>query len=676
MEQEVEELRKKVAELEEKLDEQQTEERHILTQVPEPRALKKQSYEYVEGWNIVHMKNMNEALEIAQKCGHSQIVLVEANRQKMRTDLSAHLAYVCITCGQQTVFSTSSFCQEEPANYIVNKKFAAIGKSAFASLVNIVQEDNTILTVPQDKKISEKKPTFLFKLESYDDNSAQETEGEEVNPLEVDLPAQVKSEPFIKEEPEDYLDYLEPSISLTEGNTDDDDHNDDSEYEVKKEADGNMQEPQIDVSTITTNTPVLARATVQPNTQVMGGLVTPWPPHLLIKVHPSLFIRTTCSKIMLPPGLYGYKRNNGLQSIMSVKSDSGTFDVIESHYLMNQYEKEKDKNKKVDNIRWNTKVKKTYTSAHRKTPLQIYSQDCKLALANEGVPKEDWDKTIIDRWSSLPAEEKAVYNDRALHPNGKPSEPEVTPGKKEKKKTTSVPLPALKKFASEVAPGLKKKKPYLAKVENRGQLNKHILEKWMLLTDSEQTAYKLLAGMTADSPGMTTDDSSQKASPTQAQTNKTGPSPDSQNKPKVKKEVKDDSDEEYQPRPSKKRRRVEERKVSEEMNEPQGDPLDLEDEDIKKMLEQVKNGKKFSCDKCDFVTVHENSLWKHISSIHEGLRYQCDKCEKSYTDSSALLRHKKTVHYGVVYKCETCDKTFTEAGSLSRHKKNIHSSAN
>ena len=111
-------------------------------------------------------------------------------------------------------------------------------------------------------------------------------------------------------------------------------------------------------------------------------------------------------------------------------------------------------------------VKKTYTSAHRKTPLQIYSQDCKLALANEGVPKDDWDKTIIDRWSSLPAEEKAVYNDRALHPNGKPSEPEVTPGKKEKKKATSVPLPALKKFASEVAPGLKKKKPYLAKVEN------------------------------------------------------------------------------------------------------------------------------------------------------------------------------------------------------------------
>ena len=29
--------------------------------------------------------------EIAQKCGHSQIVLVEANRGRMRSDLSAHL---------------------------------------------------------------------------------------------------------------------------------------------------------------------------------------------------------------------------------------------------------------------------------------------------------------------------------------------------------------------------------------------------------------------------------------------------------------------------------------------------------------------------------------------------------------------------------------------------------
>ena len=89
-----------------------------------------------------------------------------------------------------------------------------------------------------------------------------------------------------------------------------------------------------------------------------------------------------------------------------------------------------------------------------------------MFLANAKVPKEDWDKHIIDMWARLPADEKAEYNDRALNPGGKPSEPEKPAVKGEKKKTTNIPLPALKKFASEVAPELKKKKPYLAKIEN------------------------------------------------------------------------------------------------------------------------------------------------------------------------------------------------------------------
>eukprot|EP00092_Neocalanus_flemingeri_P006542 GFUD01007052.1.p1 GENE.GFUD01007052.1~~GFUD01007052.1.p1 ORF type:complete len:560 (+),score=220.44 GFUD01007052.1:152-1831(+) len=559
MEQEIENLKKRVVDLEKKLAGKEFRTAAMDERVPEPKGLKKQEYEYVEGWKIVDMKIMNEALEIAQKCGHSQIVLVEANRQKMRADLSAHLAYVCITCGKQTVFSTSTYSQEEPPNYVVNKEFATLGKSAFSSLVNIIQEDETILPVPYDKKISDRRPTFLFKFEeSSDENSEGETEGDTVNPLEVDLPAEVKCEPDIgiKEEPEDYLeDYLEPSVSLTEEHTDDGD-NDDTSHKVKEENDESTEEsigPQIDVSTISTNTPTLAMSTVRANTEVMGGMVTPWPPHLLITVHPSLFIRTTCSKILLPPGLYNYQRNNGLQSIMSVKSDSGTFDSIESHYHMTQMtdEVEKTRGKKVDNIRWNTKVKKTYTSAHRKTPLQIYSQDCKKSLANEGIPKNEWDKHIIDRWARLPAEEKKEFNDRALNPNGKPSEPEETP--KEKKKTTNIPLPALKKFAAEVAPGLKKKKPYLAKVENRGQLNKHILERWMLLSVAEQTSYKLLAGMSVDSP---VPSPSQRPSQAQPNTAKTGPSQGGQNKPKIKQKDEEDSDEEYQPRPSKRRKPV------------------------------------------------------------------------------------------------------------------------
>merc|ERR1711970_1520992 len=112
-EQEVDVLKQKIAELEEKLARQEedgfnSDSHASLPSVSEPKIFKKQLYEYVEGWKLLDLKIMNEALEIAQKCGHSQVVLVEVNRTKVREGLAAHLAYVCITCGKQTIFSTSS----------------------------------------------------------------------------------------------------------------------------------------------------------------------------------------------------------------------------------------------------------------------------------------------------------------------------------------------------------------------------------------------------------------------------------------------------------------------------------------------------------------------------------------------------------------------------------------
>ena len=225
-------------------------------------------------------------------------------------------------------------------------------------MVRLVQEDKTTIPVPKDTKMLNRKPTFCFKFE----NSEMENIGGETEHVDVDCPPVIKKEPVIKDEPEDYIeDYLEPSISITEGEASN--YDEDIRDNVKEEMDAvdPIQDPtdgpQIDVSTITTNTPFLAMSTVKPNTEVLGGSVTPWAPHLLIKVHPSLFIRTTCSKIMLPPGLYSYQRNNGIKSIMSVKADSGTFDSIESHYHMCKPTNfESETGKKVDNRRWNTKV--------------------------------------------------------------------------------------------------------------------------------------------------------------------------------------------------------------------------------------------------------------------------------------------------------------------------------
>jgi len=546
---EVENLRKNIKELEKKLAEKQINiEDEKLGSAPVPKVLQSPDYDYVEGWKMIDLKIMNEALEIAQKCGHSQIVLVEVNRTKVREGLASHLAYVCIACGRQTIFPTSSFSHEDPPNYEVNKQFSALGMATYNSMVTLVQNDKATITVPKDQKMLDSKPTFWFTYENLEDESTDR----ETEHVAIDCTPDIKKEPFVKVEPEDYMeDFLEPSISLTEEEPSN--YNNEVGLNIKEESEGvdpteNSEDPQIDVRTITTNTPLLALSTVKPNTEVMGGYVTPWAPNRLVKCQPSLFIRTTCSKIMLPPGLYRYKRNNGLQSFMSVRADSGTFDSIESHYLLmdrpTKFYNEKPQGKKVDNRRANTVVRKTYTSAHRKTGLQIFSEEVKKDLRAELVDKDDWSKETIDRWANLDPVLKKEYNDRALNPHGKSPEPE--PQTSTKKKSTNIPLPALKKFASEFAPGLKKNKPYLAKPENRGQLNKLLIEMWMALSPGEQMSYKLLAGMSVEETPRSEDTPNSESQPLPST---------SQRKGKIKiKKPDSDSDTEYTPRPSKRRR--------------------------------------------------------------------------------------------------------------------------
>ena len=123
---------------------------------------------------------------------------------------------------------------------------------------------------------------------------------------------------IVKEEPADSDDeYLEPAVSITQDDDDDDDEDEDEKVSVKVELEEGDHDidmsplsggPTIDVSTISSNTPQLALNTVRAGTPVMGGSVTPWPLGQIITAHPAHFIRTTCSKIFLPPGLYSYER--------------------------------------------------------------------------------------------------------------------------------------------------------------------------------------------------------------------------------------------------------------------------------------------------------------------------------------------------------------------------------
>ena len=85
----------------------------------------------------------------------------------------------------------------------------------------------------------------------------------------------VKEEPVDGEIPYMEENYLEPTVCLTES----------------EEVSGGLAS--VDPSTVTTNSPTLALATVPPDTPILGGRVTPHPTAQMITVNPSQFIRST-----------------------------------------------------------------------------------------------------------------------------------------------------------------------------------------------------------------------------------------------------------------------------------------------------------------------------------------------------------------------------------------------
>ena len=125
----------------------------------------------------------------------------------------------------------------------------------------------------------------------------------------------------VKQEPDDLdeeaEDYLEPTVTITQDDEADpvisvkvelEEEEEDTNIDMTECQPTQASGPFIDVSTISSNTPQMALSTVREATPVMGGFVSPWPLGQMINVHPTLFIRTTCSKIFLPPGLYTYER--------------------------------------------------------------------------------------------------------------------------------------------------------------------------------------------------------------------------------------------------------------------------------------------------------------------------------------------------------------------------------
>ena len=114
------------------------------------------------------------------------------------------------------------------------------------------------------------------------------------------------------------------------------------------------------------------------------------------------------------------------------------------------------------------------------------------------------------KWAELSYDEKRSYYDRATAA----ASPIEGASSAKPKKTTNIPLPALKRFAATIASGLKEKQPHLAELQHvrfflhpsvicmlyrtcltvpffqRGQLNKIILKRWMALPEDEKEKFR------------------------------------------------------------------------------------------------------------------------------------------------------------------------------------------
>jgi len=189
MEKELEELKEKVSKLE----------RIILrdeggpapgsdSATPTPRVRDRPEYDQVDGWKLISLGALGQALERAQHCGHGQLVLVEVDRKLQRWGLAVVLGYVCKACGAQTLLPSSSFSRSV-GDYRVNSQFRqTLGQTAYTALASLLQEDISIQRLELQCRTGP--PSLLTQFsedplspEQPGEEERQHLPGEELQPL-------------------------------------------------------------------------------------------------------------------------------------------------------------------------------------------------------------------------------------------------------------------------------------------------------------------------------------------------------------------------------------------------------------------------------------------------------------------------------------------------------------
>ena len=93
--------------------------------------------------------------------------------------------------------------------------------------------------------------------------------------------------------------------------------------------------------------------------------------------------------------------------------------------------------------------------------LQLFTIDLQKQLGQKESKKGDFDTVVAMKWAELSYDEKRGYYDRATAAASPIEGASAKP-----KKTTNIPLPALKRFAATIASGLKEKQPHLAELQH------------------------------------------------------------------------------------------------------------------------------------------------------------------------------------------------------------------
>jgi len=412
--------------------------RDLLTGVNKPQLLKRNDYTVKKGFRLIDIHVFRLALASAQGCGHNNLMIAEANTSMGQEDLATQMALLCSVCGNQTIFTSSSYSDEEPTNYSINKSLLPLlGPGAYYNLCSFVQKSENSLPVhikaPRYAHVGQKaklimsldKNSFTNLDETFqvsnlpdDANICEPAEPEEATRVLGPTTVIKPTSELVLGSKESSSQVIRPMLALRPTST---------LTQTLKEKESSSQLERSNDVVENTNPPVVlgrlglandARAAqllqanrdsqqrqsppVVPSSSepltIQGGHVTLVAPGTKIVAHNV--VHTTTSKVKLPGGVYKFTKTDGTESVLIVKEDEAAAST----------EADDDIVEIVQDSPGNE------PTTYYKTPLQMFSTEVSEAIKKQLPQLSSYQvqKIVIDRWAKMSDREKHNYKQKSL----------------------------------------------------------------------------------------------------------------------------------------------------------------------------------------------------------------------------------------------------------------------